>query len=381
MMIKLACAGVVCVLLAAGLSPFRSPKNHVSWIPKQNGLHFERYSSILSAGEFHKSNGDNGTSESIEVRLEPESVNASHTILAFDDSDHPGPGFSLRQYKNALVVRQPYIDQQNKPDFRWLAVANAFHKGQRVLVTVTMSGDRVQIYLDGVLKETFASRGSSANNLTGRLVVANASRDNDSWQGQVLGLGMYNRPLTAERVEEHRSSWQANGGPRGSGDGVFALYLFNEHQGNVAHNQLDTATDLTIPPRYFILHPRFVASVAHDYQPTVEYWEDVAVNVLGFVPLGFVWMIYFSQVRPLNHPVAITVALGLFISLTIEVSQVFFPTRSSGVTDLITNTAGTTLGVVIYHMEPLKKWSTMAWGSNTSISSAARTECSSSACY
>jgi glycopeptide antibiotics resistance protein len=84
------------------------------------------------------------------------------------------------------------------------------------------------------------------------------------------------------------------------------------------------------------------------YHGTWSYWTDVAINVVGFIPFGFSIFGYFSSVRAFKHSAAITIALGFITSLIIEVSQALLPTRDSGVNDLITNTLGTAIGVVLY---------------------------------
>ena len=122
------------------------------------------------------------------------------------------------------------------------------------------------------------------------------------------------------------------------------LYLFNEGNGKVVHNQVDAATDLLIPERFFVLHQPFLELPWEEFRSDLHYWNNVGINIVGFIPLGFFFFAYFSWVRKSQRAVGNTIALGFVISLTIEVLQAFLPTRDSGVTDLITNTFGTALG-------------------------------------
>jgi glycopeptide antibiotics resistance protein len=105
---------------------------------------------------------------------------------------------------------------------------------------------------------------------------------------------------------------------------------------------------LVIPAHYFVLHPGFLVAPWREFKPTWSYWQDFSVNIAGFIPLGFCVAAYFSTVEMINRPKATTIILGFVVSLTIEVLQVFLPTRSSGTTDLVTNTLGTAIGVMLY---------------------------------
>ena len=337
-------------MLVAGLWPFRAPRNRVKWLENENGLRFIPNSGVRSTVAFHSKDGEDSTSESIEIWLVPSSIRSGNTILSFDNSDHPGSPFLLRQYKDELIVRQPYIDNQGIPRAKWLALGNAVSEGNPVFVTVTMGARDTSIYLNGVLGASFAKRGKSTNNLTGRLVLADAPQGRDSWPGQIWGLAMYGSQLTPSQVAEHYASWTRNQQPVIRIDeNPLALYVFNEHKGDRILNLLDSTNNLVIPERYFALHPPFLSSVISDYQPTWGYWRDIGVNVVGFIPYGFFFAILWSEVCIIKHPAATTICSGFLISLTIEALQAFLPTRSSGSTDLITNTLGTAIGVTIYH--------------------------------
>ena len=78
------------------------------------------------------------------------------------------------------------------------------------------------------------------------------------------------------------------------------------------------------------------------------YWTDVLVNISGFVPVGFFLLNYLSLIQQIKRPAATVILIGFFLSLTIEILQWFLPTRDSDMTDLISNTFGTAIGVSLY---------------------------------
>ena len=87
------------------------------------------------------------------------------------------------------------------------------------------------------------------------------------------------------------------------------------------------------------------------------------INIIGFVPLGLALRAYWTLVRPIQRPALVTTALGLAVSLTIELLQSVIPTRNSGTTDLFTNSLGTYLGFLLYASAPAQMLVTRLYGS------------------
>jgi VanZ family protein len=80
----------------------------------------------------------------------------------------------------------------------------------------------------------------------------------------------------------------------------------------------------------------------------------VLMNIAGFVPLGLIVCAYFTWARGRWEAILVTtVACGL-LSFVIEVLQYYIPRRSSGTTDIITNTLGAALGAVLTQGHPFR---------------------------
>jgi hypothetical protein len=355
---RVACIGVLGGITIACLWPFHAPANQVSWVSNGNGIRMDRHGSLVSTGAFGQAPSGDKTAGSLEVWIEPATNFAHKTILSFGSSLHPGAPFLVEQNGNALYIQRHNGDPHGACCTAYFGVPNALEAGKPVLLTIVLSDHDTSVYLDGTLAKSSPVFGSSTYNLTGRLVVANSPSVNVSWPGTIFGLAIYDSQLTASEVEQHAREWNGGHAPLFTADKVpVALYMFDEHGGKVAHNQLDSATDLKIPARYFVLHPRFLTPVWDRYRfgwPPWSYWQDVLLNIAGFVPAGLVLVNCLSMARSAKCPALTAVLIGFAMSLSIECLQWFLPTRDSDMTDVMTNTLGTVLGVALYRFRPVR---------------------------
>jgi len=296
----------------------------------------------------------------MEIWLEPRLMGSESTILAFDSSADRSLPFSLRQYGTSIAVQRFMVDEQGMVRRPWLKIDGVFADGKPVFVSITSGKAYTTVYLDGVLVALSSDLGLTSMDMTGQLVIASSTVD-DSWSGRVMGLSIYDRELTPSEVRRHFESWTAKQQPALDGEGTpVALYLFNEHRGNVAHNKVDPVTDLRIPERYFVLHPPFLTSTWSEYLAARNAWarwtnwQDIGINITGFIPVGLVFSAYFASIKWIGRPRLVAIVLGFGLSLAIEALQVLLPTRDSSMTDILTNTVGTSLGVMLYRCSTMQ---------------------------
>ena len=227
-------------------------------------------------------------------------------------------------------------------------VGDVFSGVKPALVTISSGAAGTAIYVDGTLLKKAPGFGISSQDLTGQLVIGNPPSTSYNWSGQIKGLAIYDRELTSGEVSGSLADW-TNAGQSHSAKSanIVARYDFNEGSGNVVHNRVNSATNLLIPERFFLLHEQFLERPWDEYQPGWHYWKNVLVNVVGFIPLGFCFRAYFFTIAKFKRATLVTIVFGFAVSLTIEVLQAFLPTRDSGMTDLFTNTLGTALGAIL----------------------------------
>jgi len=74
---------------------------------------------------------------------------------------------------------------------------------------------------------------------------------------------------------------------------------------------------------------------------------DILTNVLAYIPLGLLLVLWWRGRRSLVAPVVLATMAGAALSFLMEFSQQFLPSRDASVMDLITNVFGTFIGAVL----------------------------------
>jgi len=347
------CIGVLCCILAAGLTPFNPyPKNEVSWQTGKNGLRFGENGTIFTAGSFQTAGSPDGAMCTIELWLEP--AFEFDTIVAFYSPENP-LRFRLQQKMDNLLVLRDIRDPNGHLRTAGMEIDHVFKRRKRVFITLASGADGTSAYVDGKLAAHSQTLGLTSHDMSGRLIIGTSPTVDTAWSGELLGFAVYHSELSATEVREHYDSWTQRGHPEGiEKERVAALYEFDEQGGNVVHNRAGSAPDLQIPKHFLVLHKPMLTLPWKEYRPGWGYLEDLSINIAGFIPLGFMFFLFFSA-RNIRRAALKTVILGGLVSLFIEVSQAYIPVRSSGMTDIITNTSGTALGVVLCQFQPVRR--------------------------
>jgi hypothetical protein len=349
-MLRVACILVLLGILVAGLWPFHAPQNNVHWLDQGSGVQIAKYGSIVTVGDFANHTPATDDSCSLEIWLSPKRASASGSILAFYRPETHSSPFALRQSLGDLSIESLFKGQPQTRGKAEVYIDDLFSHPKLMFITITSGTMGTAVYADGVWIRTFPKFRFSTQDLTGRLILGNSPFSTHEWMGELKGLAIYAGSLTPAEVSDHYKEWTSGGQPDRS-SGTVALYRFDEGAGDLIHNRADAATDLTIPSRFFILDEQFLERPWKEFHNDRRYWKDVAVNIAGFIPFGLLFFACFSLAGRIKHPAAWTILFGFAISLTIEVGQAFLPSRNSGMTDLITNTLGTAIGVFLFRLD------------------------------
>lgn len=342
------CFLVLAAILVAGLWPFAPfPKNKVSWAA--DGLQFVPPSIVLSKTPLRSRTPSLNAPSSLELWFEPAKIGPG-TIVGFYDFES-NRQFRITQFRDGLLLRKTARDNPVQ-DGPVIWIRRVLTPGRRMLLSITHGPTGTSAFVDGKLVENSSEFTLRQADVTGQIVLGTSPIYNTAWPGKIYGLAVYDRSLTAPEVRNHYQNWSSY---TRSATEPQALFLFNERGGKQIENKVSSEAALYIPDDFTLSHEKLLATPWEEFRPVLAYWKDNAVNVLGFVPLGFFFCLFAASKEGKSNSHTKVILFGALISLLIEVLQSFLPTRASGVTDVITNTLGTALGAYLSGLRLVSK--------------------------
>jgi len=355
------CLLCVSFILFWGLRPFNfNPRNGATWLKTGNGINFHNHGIVYGPSEFKDFDKlplfEKNEPISIELWLTPGSDGydrVSHIFGVYDGQQREI--FSLSQVKSLLKLSIYQNPENNKSaPHRWRWLKNTFFKGQKRFLTLTSDKTSTTVYWDG--RKVIKYRNYSlifSRDLAPEwcMIIGNDPSGTKPWTGKIHGLAIYNHALSPKRVSEHFEKWRGeNALSLLKEKNLIALYPMDERDGNVIHNASIDRHHLLIPHKFKILKKNFLQLPNIAFKLNSSTVRDVGINIVGFIPLGF-FLIYSLNYKSLSAPswryIGLALIGGIAVSFIVEMFQAYLPTRNSSLLDLIFNSLGTGLGVIL----------------------------------
>ena len=342
---------IITVTLLAGIWPYEpTDENRVTWLKPGSGLVFEASSQCIGEEPLWIDTG----AVTLEVWLKSagQDLSGNYEILSLVN----GPSVHrllVGQFQGGLILRGRLDNPRGDP--KRDHYADHWPHGRIRHLAVTVESGGAVLYANGrptglELAATVAERGVPFG---GRLLLGSSDSNWSQWHGNIFALAVHERILTRKELAHHadlgmsgrvdRTRAMAPSGLKeiselAGSPSLVALYLFEEGTGSRASSQLEGAPALIFPER--LIRPLATTLFTG---PSNRRWNplDIVLNVLGFVPLGFV--IAWRKRRG----IWIAIVCGVALSLSIELSQPWIPGRDSSLIDWLCNGAGALLGGLI----------------------------------
>ena len=313
-------------------------KNSINWLENGSGINLRKYGIAYTDPFLELSTAEKFT---IDIVLKPETQaeNGFSHLLTFYDGDDDTQ-LVIGQYLHSIIIMKG-DDYENKRHLTRLVVdAQNWLPGENNLV-ITFDGRHAQAVINGkvVGKREGLGLDADISERRARIILGNSADAKHPWEGKIYRLSLYKGGMNTSDSKK-----------------VVAIYPFDEKTGNVAEDRSGNRNDMHIPKWLIPLKLRFLQAKLDEFS-----WKlagDLAINFFGFIPFGLVVALRFWGKREgrVGFLILKVAVCGFLFSLMIESAQVWMPSRSSDLFDLVMNTAGAAVGGVIFKKIEVEKF-------------------------
>lgn len=328
--------------------------NDVRWMKNEAGIRFGSYGIVyaLIDNDQIKNTISKIETFSFEIAIKPEKFDLPgfNVILSLHDGQDSNQ-LIIGQWKSSIIVMNG--DDYSRKRKTKRIEADIFSDPQKKLfLTVTTGSEGTKLFFDGRLIETKSNlilKIPKGNMIS--IALGNSVYGQNPWRGDIYGLAFYANRLETETIENHFKDWSKNQIiPLAEDKKPFLFLTFNEREGTEIIDHISAIQKLNIPTSFHILKKRFFSPPWQDFEANRKLFIDLTVNLVGFVPLGFILYALLIESGGVFHKKAIlfSIVLCFLISLSIEIAQAWIPSRSSQMLDLMFNTTGAIIGAIFY---------------------------------
>lgn len=330
-------------ILFATLWPFNlSPANNVQRLPS-GWLYFGRGGIALTTKPltFDSASGDGCA---VELLVRAKYWDSEGTIMGIYSPENPKQ-FVIRQWHEGLLVTHDRI-ASGRFHRQKFDLGHAFPLNQPSLIIISSGPKGTVVYINGKQAHTFPHFLVLRQELSGLFVFGNSATDFSPWLGELRGAALYAKEITPAEASQHYNDWMT---PSSTPDltAAVARYDFNDLQDSEIPNQVNGAPNLQVPKVFRVPDKVMLKSPLQEYRNDGQFYRDFLINVIGFIPLGFLLCGYWTLTKNPRFAFVCSVLTCAAFSFSIEVAQAFIPNRGSGWTDVISNTLGGLVGAIL----------------------------------
>ncbi len=326
--------------------------NNVRWLPDRSGIHFDANSIAFTKIENiqSKKNCPGVSNFSAEIAIEPKRLdyNKVKVILALHggaDSDQ----LIIGQWQSYIIVING-ADYSQKYNAKVLEAKMPISALVPVLISLATGHKGTQLYFNGQSVDSVEIPVVLPKGDQVLVTLGNSVYGMRPWQGNVLGVALYDHELSPEAIKSHFNQWaSAKKFNPANDDKPILNYLLDEKMGTMARNHAGNDHHLVFPAWKPVLKKIVLDTQLTGFQFNQVILLDVVINVIGFMPLGFCLSTVSFSCGTSNRKRSILLSTGvcLVISLGMEITQAWIPSRSSQLLDVLMNTFGAFIGAKI----------------------------------
>jgi len=342
------------LVLRITLSPFSFYQpNGVKWLSQNAGLYFNgngiAYSQQIKAG--YSSFCKNAISIEIHF-MEPKESSYSgprEIVSLYDGAD--SPPLVLGIYGGRIFLYSRFEHKQGQAWYDQFRPLHNIQQGQDYFITAVYGGGGKALYCNGekIAGQPIGCWTCERTKICGRLIIGNEPFCKAGFVGKLQGLALYDHALSASEAADHYAAYRTHGmSGHAQQKGIYVLYDFTTPQESSVQNTAGAFPLLVIPETYSPVKKTLIHNQRRDMRIQNEWPYDFAMNLLLFVPLGF---LFASLLRYSSHGGFAVVLFACLVcgglNLGIETTQLFLPSRYASFYDIAANVIGAGTGAEI----------------------------------